>query len=98
MDESPVISVIMGIYNCAETLPRAVECIQNQTFSDWELIMCDDGSSDDTYEAALELAKNDSRLVVIRNDKNMSLAPTLNKCLSYARGKYIARMDGDDLC
>ena len=42
----PEVSVIMGIYNCADTLPYAIECILNQTFSDWELIMCDDGSTD----------------------------------------------------
>ena len=48
-ENEPMISVIMGIYNCAKTLPEAVESILNQTYTNWELIMCDDGSNDDTY-------------------------------------------------
>ena len=52
-EKDPVISVIMGIYNCGDTLSEAIECIVHQTFSDWELIMCDDGSNDDTYEIAI---------------------------------------------
>ena len=94
----PLVSIIMGIYNCAETLEEAVGCIINQTYRNWELIMCDDGSKDNTYELACEIAKNDSRIVVLKNEKNMTLAPTLNKCASFAKGDYLARMDGDDLC
>lgn len=52
-NEQVKISVIMGIYNCAETLPEAIESIVNQTLSSWELIMCDDGSKDTTYDVAL---------------------------------------------
>lgn len=92
------ISVIMGIYNCESTLPEAVESIINQTYTNWELIMCDDGSRDHTYEIALQLAENDTRLIVIKNDKNCGLNRTLNNCLAYASGDYIARMDGDDIC
>ena len=94
----PLISVLMGIYNCADTLEEAVQCIINQTYTNWELIMCDDCSSDQTLEVAKQLAKKDKRIVVIRNKKNLTLAPTLNHCLKIAKGKYIARMDGDDLC
>lgn len=94
----PQISVIMGIYNCADTLEEAVDCIINQSFTDWELIMCDDCSSDNTYEIALKTAEKDSRIKVIKNEKNLTLAPTLNKCASVAKGKYLARMDGDDIC
>lgn len=56
-NEQVKISVIMGIYNCAETLPEAIESIVNQTLSSWELIMCDDGSKDTTYDVALENVK-----------------------------------------
>ena len=94
----PLVSVIMGIYNCADTLEEAVDCIINQSFKDWELIMCDDCSSDDTYEVALKIAENDSRIKILKNEKNLTLAPTLNKCASVAKGKYLARMDGDDIC
>lgn len=94
----PTISVVMGIYNCAKTLEEAVNCIINQTYTDWELIMCDDCSTDNTYSVAESLAKKDSRIVLLKNEKNLTLAPTLNKCIEHAKGKYVARMDGDDLC
>lgn len=48
----PKISIIMGIYNCAETLPEAIDSVLTQTFSDWQLILCDDGSKDNTYGIA----------------------------------------------
>lgn len=97
--KNPVISVIMGIYNCGDTLSEAIECIVNQTFSDWELIMCDDGSNDDTYEIAISYKeKYPEKIIVLQNGKNRGLNYTLNKCLKQARGKYIARMDGDDRC
>ena len=93
------ISVIMGIYNCDKYLDDAIKCILNQTYSDWELIMCDDGSSDQTYE----IAKNyeyafPHKVKVLKNKINKGLNYTLNKCLEEAKGEYIARMDGDDLC
>lgn len=98
MSNNKLISVVMGIYNCADTLEEAVQCIIDQTYTNWELIMCDDGSKDNTYEVAQELAKRDSRIIVIKNEKNITLAPTLNHCIEYAKGDYIARMDGDDIC
>lgn len=98
MENNPLVSVLMGIYNCADTLQEAVNCIINQTYGNWELIMCDDCSSDDTYDVALKIAESDRRIKVIRNKKNLTLAPTLNHCLDNASGKYCARMDGDDVC
>ena len=94
----PQISVLMGIYNCADTLEEAVNSIINQTFNDWELIMCDDCSTDNTLEVAQKIAEKDSRIKVIKNEKNLTLAPTLNRCIEVASGKYVARMDGDDIC
>lgn len=95
---SSKISVIMGIYNCADTLEQAVLSIQNQTYSNWELILCNDGSTDNTLDIAEKLAALDQRIVVLKNEKNMGLNATLNRCLSIATGEYIARMDGDDDC
>ena len=92
------ISVLMGIFNCADTLEQAVKSIQNQTYTNWELILCEDGSTDNTYEVARTLAEKDSRIVLLRNGKNLGLNATLNRCLSAATGEYIARMDGDDDC
>ena len=53
----PKITIIMGIYNCAKTLPDAIDSILNQTITDWQLIMCDDGSVDNTYEVAYSYQK-----------------------------------------
>ena len=92
------ISVLMGVYNCADTLSQAVTAIQKQTYSNWELILCDDGSTDNTYEVAQSLTAADDRIVLLRNEKNLGLNQTLNNCLSAATGDYIARMDGDDDC
>ena len=98
MSEKPLISVLMGAYNCSATIEEAVNCIINQSYTNWELIICDDNSSDNTYETICSLAEKDCRIVVLKNESNLTLAPTLNRCLSVAKGKYIARMDGDDVC
>lgn len=98
MGEKPLVSVLMGIYNCASTLEEAVDSILHQTYENWELIMCDDCSSDDTYETALRIARKDGRIRVLKNEKNLTLAPTLNHCLREAKGEFTARMDGDDIC
>ena len=93
------ISVLMGIYNCADTLEEAIDSIFNQTFMDWELIMCDDGSQDDTYPLAQRYAQQyPEKIILLRNETNMGLNHTLNRCLKVASGKYIARMDADDRC
>lgn len=93
------VSIIMGVYNCATTLEAAVSSITDQTYSDWELILCDDGSQDDTLCIAKRLAmQHPTQIQVFQNERNMGLNYTLNRCLAAARGKYIARMDGDDLC
>ena len=95
---NPKISIIQGIYNCAETLSEAIDSIIAQTYNDWELIMCDDGSTDNTYEVALEYKnKYPDKIVLLKNEKNMGLNYTLNRCLEVAKGEYIARMDGDDI-
>lgn len=92
------VSVLMGIYNCERTLEDAVSAIKNQTYGDWELILCDDGSSDGTYSVAQNLADRDERIILLRNEHNEGLNKTLNKCLAHATGEFIARMDGDDDC
>ena len=94
----PKISILMGIYNCAKTLPEAVDSILAQTYPHWELILCDDGSSDDTYAVAEGYRQQyPEKIILLKNDRNMGLNHTLNHCLQHATGEYIARMDGDDL-
>ena len=96
--EKPLVSVIMGIYNTAESLPQSIQSILDQTYTNWELIMCDDCSTDNTYEVAVAYAEKYSNIKVVRNEQNMRLAYSLNHCLKYAQGQYVARMDADDIC
>ena len=91
------ISVLMGIYNCAPYLQEALDSLYTQTCQDFKIILCEDGSSDDTYEVAKEYAKRHDNIILIRNEKNMGLNYTLNRCLELADTEYCARMDGDDV-
>jgi len=91
------VSVLIGIYNCASTLDEALESLYNQTFQDFKIILCDDGSSDNTYQVAKSHADAHDNIVLIKNEKNMGLNYTLNRCFEYADTEYCARMDGDDI-
>ena len=91
------ISIVMAIYNCAPTLKEAIDSILAQTYTDWELIMCDDGSTDDTLSIAESYAGKYDNILVIRNESNKGLPYSLNHCIEYAQGDFIARMDGDDI-
>jgi len=87
----------MGIYNCEQTLADSLLSIKNQTYQNWELILCDDGSSDRTFEMASNYAGKDRRITFIQNTENVGLAKSLNHCLKYCTGEYILRHDGDDI-
>lgn len=95
----PMISVIMGVYNCKNTvlLNKSVDSILNQTVSDFEFLICNDGSSDKTLDELKKIAKKDSRIKILTYDNNMGLHHALNTCLKEAKGEYIARQDDDDL-
>lgn len=91
------ISVIMAAYNSEKTIAESIDSILNQTFSNWELIICDDGSSDNTYSIIKDYeSKYPDKIVAIQNDHNSKLPYSLNHCLKYAKGEYVARMDADD--
>ena len=92
---NPSVSVLMSAYNAEKYVGEAIESILNQTFKDYEFIIIDDASTDKT----LSQIKNytDNRIVIIQNEKNLKLAASLNKGLRIAKGKYIARMDADDI-
>ena len=93
----PRISVLIGIYNCAPYLQEALDSLYAQTYQDFKIILCDDGSNDDTYAIAQHNAEEHSNIVLIKNERNMGLNYTLNHCLEHADTEYIARMDGDDI-
>lgn len=93
----PIVSVVMPVYNGEPYLKKAVESILKQTFNDFEFIIIDDGSTDNSWEILKAYAAQDSRVVLSRNPENIKLIKTLNKGLSLARGEHIARMDADDI-
>lgn len=93
-----LVSVLMGIYNCEDCLHKSIESIIAQTYKDWEIIMCDDGSQDGTYMIAKKYAAlYPHKIKLIRNSTNMGLNKTLNKCLALAAGEFVARQDADDV-
>lgn len=95
---TPRVSIIMATYNCADTVTEAIESIVNQTYSNWELIICDDASTDDTLSIIQSYALTyPVQIIVLSNKCNSKLSYSLNRCLDVARGEYIARMDADDL-
>ncbi len=91
----PRITVLMPVYNGEGFLRAALESILNQTFSDFELLVIDDGSTDASHEIAAAFA--DPRIRIETNGRNLGLIATLNRGLELARGEYIARMDADDI-
>ena len=93
------VSVIMGVYNQwnREALQKAVKSILNQTLTDFEFIIYDDGSDPEVAGYIRELEKLDERIVLIGKEENHGLAFSLNMCIGVAKGKYIARMDADDI-
>lgn len=91
------VTIIMGLYNCQETLAEAVASLHEQTFTDWHLIMCEDGSTDQTLQIARELQQiAPHKMTLLRNKENQGLNYTLNRCLQAAKSEYIARQDADD--
>ena len=91
------ITVLVGIYNCASTLTEALNSLMSQTYKEFKVVLCDDGSKDNTLEVARNYASRYDNIIVITNEHNMGLNYTLNHCLEYADTEYVARMDGDDV-
>ncbi len=94
----PDISVIMSVYNGETYLAEAIESVRKQTFQNWELIIINDCSTDSTGEILADFSLRDERIKVHTNEVNLKLPASLNKAISLCNGKYIARMDADDIC
>jgi len=94
-EAAPLVTVAMPVYNAGKYLRLAVFSIVKQTFTDWELLIIDDGSTDDALQdiAGIE----DARIRIFRDGQNKGLAVRLNECIDMARGQYFARMDQDDV-
>lgn len=94
---TPRISVIMSVYNSADYLREAIESILNQTFTNFEFIIFDDSSTDDSWKIITEYTNQDDRIILIQNQENIGLTKSLNKGIALAKGEYIARQDADDV-
>jgi glycosyltransferase involved in cell wall biosynthesis len=94
---TPLVSVLMPVYNREKLVGDAIRSIQNQTFSNWELIILDDASSDGTLEVCREFASADNRIRVLQNERNLGVGECRNHLIRQATGKYIAMQDSDDV-
>jgi glycosyltransferase involved in cell wall biosynthesis len=92
---APAVSVVLPAYNCEKYIGKAIQSVLQQTFTDLELIIINDGSTDNTEQVIHSF--NDHRIVYIRNSKNEGLIYSLNRAIDLAQAKYIARMDSDDI-
>ena len=95
LSSSPLVSVVLPVRNAAGTIARAVASVRAQTFSDWELIVVDDGSTDGTREILRDLARDEPRMKLVEQAAT-GVAAAANAGATAARGEFIARMDADD--
>ena len=94
MVKPPLISVIMACYNSEKYVDKAVQSIINQTYTNWELLICDDQSKDNTLKIIEKI--NDPRIKIFKNEKNLGYLKTCNRLFSSASGDYITFQDSDD--
>ena len=92
-----MVTIGLPFYNAEKYLALAIESVLQQTYTNWELLLLDDGSTDDSLSIAQSYAQKDSRIRVISDGKNKNLATRLNELPSLAQGLYLARMDADDI-
>ncbi len=92
------VSFVMGVYNDSNTIEETLDSIINQTYSNWELIVCDDGSKDNTLDILERYIKKHNNIKLLKNIENKGLAFSLNRCIDSSAGYYIARIDSDDVC
>ena len=95
--EQPLVSVIMPAYNAEKYIAEAIQSVISQTYTNWELFVLDDCSTDSTAEIAESFANADSRIHLIRNPQNIGVARTRNRGFDLANGEWIALLDSDDV-
>ena len=96
--ENPKISVIMAVFNAEKYLRDAMDSILAQTYGNWEFVICNDGSTDETQAILDEYSRlYPGKFILLRNETNRRLPYSLNRCLENCTGELIARMDGDDV-
>lgn len=97
MAERPLVSVIVPCYNMERFITDTINSVINQTFADWELLITDDASTDETVKLIQSLAENDNRIHVSINPEHSGIATSRNCCIQNAKGRFLAFLDADDL-
>jgi glycosyltransferase involved in cell wall biosynthesis len=97
LKNSPLVSVLMTVYNRAPFISEAIESVMASTYDNWELIIVDDQSIDNSLEISRKYEAEDERISVYLNDNNLGDYPNRNKAASYAKGKYLKYVDADDM-
>ena len=92
-----LISVLMPVYNVASYVSEAIESILKQTYTNFEFIIIDDCSTDGTFAICEGYARKDNRIVLLHNEQNLKIEGSLNRGLAHCHGKFVIRMDGDDV-
>lgn len=93
-----MLSVIMSVYNNEKTLSLTIDSVLNQTFKEFEFIIVDDCSIDNSVEIIKKYQNKDNRIIFVQNKSNLGLPISLNKTIKISKYDYIARIDGDDIC
>ena len=94
---TPLVSVILPTYNRDKTIAKAIESVWRQSYKNLELIIVNDASKDATAKLVSSLAKYNPKIIILQNEINLGIVASLNKGIKAARGKYIARLDDDDV-
>ena len=95
--DNDLVSIITPVYNCEKLLSKTIECVINQTYKNWELLLVDDCSKDNSAKIAKEYVKKDKRVKYIKLEKNSGAAIARNTALKNSKGRFIAYLDSDDL-
>lgn len=93
---TPFFSILVPVFNRAGKLQQSMECLKNQSFEDIEIVIVDDGSTDDSYSELEDIFKGDTRVTILRHEKNSSLLAARYTAMRHAKGRYILFMDSDD--
>lgn len=96
MHNAPLISIITPAYNCMSTIDETYKTLLDQTYINWEWVITEDCSSDDTFRRLKEISKKDDRIIILSNEVNSGAAISRNKSISHSKGEFLAFIDADD--
>ena len=96
-NNNDLVSIIMPAFNCELFVKNAIDSVLCQTYSNWELLICDDSSSDRTLDICKKYSKTDARIILVNNTNSKGAPGARNSCLAISKGRYIAFLDADDI-